>query len=123
MPVPGSVDISNILSVCRVGEAIDRALLQEMFGHFIDENRRRIATAAEAVDAKDRDALQQLSHTIRGSAAILGASHLQDLAGAIERDAATADLQELRQAVFAMAQEFCRVLTTLRKAHPEAWAR
>jgi len=121
MSAPGIVDISNILSVCRVGEVVDRTLLKEMFGYFIDENRRRMTAAAEAVESKDRNALHQLAHAIRGSAAILGASYLRDLAGAIERDALAGDLSQLRQAVGGMGHEFCRVMTTLRQAHPEAW--
>ena len=121
MSVPGDVDFSNILNVCRVGGTVDRVLLREMFGYFIDDNRRRLSAAVEAVETQDRNALQQLAHTIRGSAAILGAGYLRDLAAAIEIDALAGDPQQLRQDVGAMGHEFCRVLTTLRKAHPEAW--
>jgi len=122
MSRPGTVDISNILSVCRVGDALDLTLLKEMFGYFIGENRRRMIAATEAVDAQDRNTLQQLAHTIRGSAAILGAGYLRDLAGAIECDAVAGDLQQLRDAVSAMDHEFSRVRTTLREAHPDAWS-
>jgi HPt (histidine-containing phosphotransfer) domain-containing protein len=121
MSVPGTVDFSNILSVCRVGDALDRDLLKEMCGYFIDENRRRMTAAAAAVDSQDRNALQQLAHTIRGSAAILGASYLRDLAGIIECDALAGDLQQLRSVVGAMGDEFGQVLATLREAHPEVW--
>ncbi|HUE86613.1 MAG TPA: Hpt domain-containing protein [Vicinamibacterales bacterium] len=118
---PGSVDIRNILSVCRVGEALNRGLLRELLGYFIDENQRRMATLTQAVDAGNRDTLRHVGHAVRGSAAMLGAGRLHDLAWCLELDAAETDLTALRGAVDALGVELDAVVTALHNAHPEAW--
>jgi HPt (histidine-containing phosphotransfer) domain-containing protein len=117
---PGSVDTSNIVYVCRGEQGIDQALLREMLGYFIDENRRRVQQAADAAAAGDRDALRQLAHAIRGSAAMIGAGYLHDLASALERDAPAAQDDTLRLAVGAMTSELVAVHAALRSEHPEA---
>jgi HPt (histidine-containing phosphotransfer) domain-containing protein len=118
---PGSIDTSNILSVCRSGDSIDRALLREMLGYFIDENQRRMTTSQQAVVSGDRQALRQLAHAIRGSAAMLGAGRLHDLAWSLELDAETGELQLLARDVSRLRIELDAVVLALRRAHPEAW--
>ena len=89
---PGSIDTRNILSVCCEGEVLNRTLLREMLGYFIDENRRRLVTLSHAVDSGERDTLRQTAHALRGSAAMLGAGRLHDLAWGLELDGADSDL-------------------------------
>jgi HPt (histidine-containing phosphotransfer) domain-containing protein len=117
---PGSIDISNIVDVCRSGESLDRALLREMLGYFIHENQRRMATSLEAVEAGNREALRQLAHAVRGSAAMLGAGRLHDLAWSLELDAASSDIADLRRSVVALRSELETVVSNLYKAYPEA---
>lgn len=117
---PGSVDTSNIVHVCANGGALDQSLLREMLGYFVDENRRRIEKAAAALAADDREALRQLAHAIRGSAAMIGAGHLHDLATAIEQDAPAAAPDALRASVFSLSTEFTAVHASLRAQHPDA---
>ncbi|HXG89940.1 MAG TPA: Hpt domain-containing protein [Vicinamibacterales bacterium] len=119
---PGSVDTTNILSVCVTDGVVDPALLKEMLGYFIDENHRRMTQAAAAVANVDREALRQIAHAVRGSAAMLAAGYLQHLATALERDALVGDLDSLTQAVSAMKTEFIAVLAALRARHPDACA-
>ena len=120
--LPGSIDTSNIVSVCRIGDTLDRALLREMLGYFIDENERRMSRSRDAAATGSRESLRQLAHAVRGSAAMLGAGRLHDIAWHIELDAMTTELPGLRLAVDAMRDEFTAVLTALRDAHPEACA-
>jgi HPt (histidine-containing phosphotransfer) domain-containing protein len=117
---PGSIDTRNILSVCRSGDDIDHALLREMLGYFIQENERRITTSQHAVVAGDRDTLRHLAHAMRGSAAMLGAGRLHDLAWSLEMDAASSDLQLLAREVGKLRVELDAVVAALRKTHPEA---
>lgn len=117
---PGSVDTTNILSVCRSGDELDEALLKEILGYFVDENHRRILHAAQAVNAPDREALRQIAHAVRGSAAMLGAGRLHDLATAIEHNAFADDVDLLRRAVTDLSVEFAAVLAALRARHPDA---
>lgn len=119
---PGSVDTRDVVSVCRVDGELNRGLLREMLGYFVDENERRIASLAEAVAATDRRLLSDTAHALRGSAALIGAGRLHDLAWAIESEAANGDVHGLRHTVEAVHQEFAAVVSTLQLAHPEAWA-
>lgn len=118
---PGSIDTRNIVAVCQSGDTVDLALLREMLGYFIDENERRVVATQEAVVNGDREALQQLAHAMRGSAAMLGAGHLHDLAWSLEMDAATSDLPVLARAVSKIRTELDAVVAAVRRAHPEVW--
>ena len=117
---PGSIDTKNILSVCREGNVVNRVLLREMLGYFVDENRRRMATLAAAVESGQRETLRQTAHAVRGSAAMLGAGRLHDLAWSLELDGGDSDLQSLAYAITRLHAEFDAVVISLRQAHPEA---
>ena len=117
---PGSIDTRNILSVCQEGEVVNRTLLREMLGYFIDENRRRLATLTQALDAGERQTFRQTAHALRGSAAMLGAGRLHDLAWGLELDGADTDLPTLQLAVTRLQAEFDAVVTSLHNAHPDA---
>lgn len=119
---PGSIDTSNVLSVCRVDGQLDHLLLREMLGYFLDENNRRMRICAAAVVSGDRESLRNVAHAIRGSAAIFGAGRLHDLAWALEQDAGVDTALALQQSVDAMRAEYEIVVAALRHAHPEAWA-
>jgi HPt (histidine-containing phosphotransfer) domain-containing protein len=119
---PGSIDTRNILSVCTTGGAVDRALLREMLDYFIEENERRIVTTQEAVVSGNRETLRQLAHAIRGSAAMIGAGRLHDLAWALEMDADSTELTLLARSVNKLRLELDSVITALRRLHPEAWS-
>jgi HPt (histidine-containing phosphotransfer) domain-containing protein len=121
-PSPGSIDTRNLVSVCQSGDVIDQDLLREMLGYFIQENERRVVSSQEAVVSGDRQLLRQLAHAVRGSAAMLGAGHLHDLAWGLEMDADRSDLQELARSVNALRRELDAVVAALRRAHPEACA-
>jgi HPt (histidine-containing phosphotransfer) domain-containing protein len=116
---PGAIDTGNLLSVCREGEVLNRTLLREMLGYFIDENRRRRATLIQAVTVGDRQLLSRTAQALRASAAMLGAGRLHDLAWGIELDSADSDLQTLQQAVARLAGEFDAVVVSLRLAHSD----
>jgi HPt (histidine-containing phosphotransfer) domain-containing protein len=119
---PGSIDTRNILAVCHAAGELDYALLREMLGYFVDENERRIISAQHAVVSGDRESLRQLAHAMRGSAAMLGAGHLHDLAWSLEMDAGGTDLQALARAVNKIRLELDAVIAALHRAHPEAWS-
>lgn len=117
---PGAIDTSDILSVCRNGGSLNRALLKEILGYFVAENRHRIEQANRAARAADRETLCQVAHAVKGSAALVGAGRLHDLARAIEYDALPGELRALSAAVAALKDEFSAVLQSLRSCHPDA---
>lgn len=118
---PGSIDTRNLLTVCQAGNTVDHALLREMLGYFIDENERRMVSSQEAVVSGNRESLRHLAHAIRGSAAMLGAGRLHDLAWSLEMDADSSTLPALARAVNKLRLELDAVVASLRRAHPEAW--
>ena len=118
----GLIDTRNIVAVCLSGDTLDRALLREMLDYFIHENERRMVTARQALEADDRESLRQLAHAMRGSASLLGARRLHDLAWGLEGDALTHDLATLHQTVERLGEELTAVVISLRDAHAEVWA-
>lgn len=115
---PGAVDTTNIVLVCTAEGRINEPLLREMLGYFVNENRRRMALAADALAAGNRQSLREIAHAIRGSAALLGAGRLHQLAGALEQDAAAGEADALSASVVAMNVEFVAVHAALRAQHP-----
>jgi HPt (histidine-containing phosphotransfer) domain-containing protein len=118
----GHVDTTTYLSVCRNGDAVDVALMTELLGYFVDGNSRRMDAASEAVEAGDRVLLRDVVHAVRGSAALVGAGYLHDLATALELETPQGTIEDLRRRVEALTEEFAAVLATLRARHPEAWS-
>src|SRR5262245_30428785 len=116
----GSIDTSNLLAVCQIGDSCDPGLLRELIGHFVEQNRRRMDEAVSAVDSDDRYALREIAHAVKGSAALLGAGRLHDLASSIEQGASASDQAALANDVAALNGEFSAVLAALQARHPEA---
>src|SRR5690606_12336620 len=58
----------------------DRALEQEVLGLFVQQ----LATIGERIEAEDTQERQRLAHTLRGSAAGIGAFPLSECAAEIE---------------------------------------
>jgi len=117
---PGAVDTSNLVAVCQSGDTFDTALLRELIGHFVEQNRRRMDDAVKAMERGDRAALREIAHAVKGSAALLGAGRLHDLALTLEHSATASDLPSLQRAISGLNLEFSAVLAALQAQHPEA---
>jgi HPt (histidine-containing phosphotransfer) domain-containing protein len=117
---PGAIDLSNLEAVCQNGESFNTALLRELVGHFVEQNRRRLDQASDAIDAGNREALRDLAHAVKGSAALLGAGRLHDLAFSLEHRAEPGELPELKSAIARLNGEFNAVLHALRQRHPNS---
>jgi len=62
----------------------DQLLLRELVGIFVDDGPKRLETLRAAMTAADIQQLGQVAHSLKGSAAILGAARLQESAMALE---------------------------------------
>jgi len=58
--------------------------------------------------------IADLAHTIKGSAAIIGAGRAKDLASSLEQFARKREVDTLQECFFRMRQEYCLVLDTVR---------
>ena len=97
----------------------DQALLRELVGIFVDDGPKRLEALREAMKAADVQQLEQAAHSLKGSAAILGAVRLQESALALEEAAHDGRAENGVDLVADIAREIERVLAFF--ADP-AWA-
>ena len=114
------IDTRDLLEACGTGENSNVELLREILGHVVRQNTERLEQARAALDGERRVELSQLAHAIKGSAALVGAQSLADIARGLERDAGSLPADALAQAVAAMEVEFRAVLRALYERHPDA---
>lgn len=118
-PGTGAVNPSQIVGLCSDAAGVDGHLLEELLRLFVDDNFARLAGAAEALPARDRTALREAAHTIRGAAATMGADGLRDAALTLECAAPEAAWPDLADQLAALHAEFRAVVRTLAALYPE----
>jgi len=62
----------------------DRLLLSELVGIFVDDGPKRLQAIRAALTSSDVRQIEQVAHSLKGSASILGATRLQTAALALE---------------------------------------
>ena len=80
----GATDRPVDLSVALRWLGGDRQLLLELVGIFVDEGPKRLAALRASMTAVDLQQVERVAHSLKGSAAILGAQRLQATALALE---------------------------------------
>jgi HPt (histidine-containing phosphotransfer) domain-containing protein len=97
----------------------DRRLLCELVGIFVDDGPKRIQAIRAALTASDVRQVEQVAHSLKGSASILGATRLQTAALALEDAAHDGHTEEGPALVAQIARELDKVMAFF--ADP-AWA-
>ena len=82
--------------------------LKEVTGIFLDDTPKRIAELDESLAAGDLPKFTRAAHSIKGSAANLGAVALSAAAGKIEHHARTAGLADTTGLIDEVKAEFTR---------------
>lgn len=115
-PTPGAsaahraaVDLGQVISL--FGD--DPALLQPLFDEFVASNHDAQQILEQAARVGDHVEMQRMAHRIAGSARILGANDLAEVAEQLERAVLTGSLTALAPLVQACAQELARVTSEL----------
>jgi HPt (histidine-containing phosphotransfer) domain-containing protein len=85
--VDGAADRPVDLAVALRWLGGDQQLLRELVGIFVDDGPKRLEALRAAMSAADAQQLEQIAHSLKGSAAILGAVRLQESALALEESA------------------------------------
>jgi HPt (histidine-containing phosphotransfer) domain-containing protein len=116
---PGQVRLDDLLHVCRNGEQVNHQLMKEMLALFIQENRRRIYAALGAARTGDDVELRGAVHALKGSAALIGAEHLRDLAHALEIRVVSGTVKDPQGETRRLHEEYTAVVTTLRAMYPD----
>ena len=97
----------------------DRRLLCELVGIFVDDGPKRIQAIRAALTASDVRQDEQVAHSLKGSASILGATRLQTAALALEDAAHDGHTENGPALVAQIARELDKVMAFF--ADP-AWA-
>ncbi len=118
-PSPGQVRLDDLLRVCRSGEQINHTLMKEMLGLFIQDNRRRISMALGAAETGNSIELRGAVHALKGSAALIGAEHLRDLAANLEFRVVSGTVKDAHLATRQLEDEYAAVVSTLRTIYPD----
>jgi len=99
----------------RLREAIGGGdVLAEIVELWCTDSDRRVGECAAALGAGDAPALRAVAHTLKGSAANVGAAEVVKLAETIERHAADGVLEPVRPAVDRLGGEVARAASALR---------
>jgi len=115
----GHVRLDDLIQVCRSGDWVDDELLKEMLSLFIHENARRLDAARDAARLADHTQLRGAIHAIKGSAALVGADDLRQLASELEQAVVNGIPLNLLAATEQLQQEFAAVVATLYARYPE----
>jgi HPt (histidine-containing phosphotransfer) domain-containing protein len=83
------MDLSKLREVRASDDGVDEALLTQLLGMFLTDNRLRVDELIAAATAGDHDLVRRLAHAIAGSAGTAGAFTLAGLARAIATAAAS----------------------------------
>ena len=97
----------------------DRRLLSELVTIFVDDGPKRLQAIRAALTASDVRQVEHVAHSLKGSAAILGATQLQTAALALEDAAHDGHTENGSDLVAQIARELDRVMAFF--ADP-AWA-
>jgi HPt (histidine-containing phosphotransfer) domain-containing protein len=88
----------------------DRRLLGELVAIFVDDGPKRLQAIRAALIASDVRQVEHVAHSLKGSAAILGATGLQTAALALEDAAHDGRTEHGADLVAQIAQELDRVI-------------
>ncbi len=91
----------------------DRALLDELLGLLAEECQKTIKGIREAFNSRDARLLERLAHTVKGSAANLGANDVSKAASALEKKARAGDLGNTVEQIAALEREVERLMPEL----------
>ena len=122
MTASGQVRLDDLLRVCSSEDTVNEGLLHEMVLLFIQENGRRIRTLVDAAADGDQEALRHHVHAVKGSAAIVGADLLRQLASDIEAAVISGTLRDASASIRALDAEYEAVVATLRALYPDLGA-
>ena len=88
----------------------DRHLLSELVGIFVDDGPKRLQVIRAALTAADVRQVEHVAHSLKGSAALLGATRLSTAALALEDAAHEGHTENSPDLVAEIARELDRVM-------------
>lgn len=93
--------------------------LREIVGIFLDDTPRRIEELEQSLTANDIPKFTRAAHSIKGSAANLGAMALRNVAESLEHQSRTTGLADVPALLASLKLEFGRANAELKKLAPQ----
>jgi HPt (histidine-containing phosphotransfer) domain-containing protein len=112
---PMPVDPETLQMLAELQEPGEPDLLRELITLFLRDTPERMDAARAALASLDFETAGRAAHSVKGSAANLGANQLQALAGTAEAAARDQDATALTAALAALDEEFARVRAQLER--------
>lgn len=109
-PTPGVVDPAAVERLLRIGGP---EFVVEMIDLFLEHAPARTAAARDALEAGDMTALYRAAHSLKSTAANLGARSLQEIAAQVEALAADGDAEAAAPLLAKMAARCDDALSAL----------
>lgn len=91
-----------------ISRIVDEDLARELMPACVQDNRARLESLHEAVEARDAGGVKSYAHAIKGSAANLGAERLSQAARRLEHMATVQDLSSAEECLEEIQAEFAR---------------
>lgn len=91
------LDLAVIAGLRELGGEEDPGLLLELVGMFLEDAPNYVREIAAGFEAQDLERVKRASHTLKSSAANMGAMSLSGLARSIESTAKSSDMGLLRE--------------------------
>jgi len=115
---PSVLDPKWIAELQEVEDATGRPLVSQLIDDFLADESRLLTELREAVAAGDRETAERLAHSLKGSAATLGADRLAAVARAAENAFAAGELADAAARIEHLAEELARVEPLLLEQKP-----
>jgi len=105
-PMPTDPTIIDQAALERLEEWGGQKLSREIVHLFLENGPSRLDQIRKAVEGEDLDAPERGAHSLKSSAANVGAQHVQRLAGEVELAASGSDLQGVRDLIPNLEQAY-----------------
>ncbi len=115
MADPLVIDPQAIENLRALNPGDNDEFLREIAGIFLEDTPQRITELTQSLSAGDVPKFTRAAHSIKGSAANLGAAALRAVAEKLEHQSRTDGLVSVAANVAAIKVEFARAETELRK--------
>lgn len=119
MPDPSIIDPKAIENLRALDTSGQDEFLREIAGIFLEDTPRRISELEESLRAGDVSRFTRAAHSIKGSAANLGAMALRAAAEKLEYQSRTAGLADVRPLVADVKLQFDRAHAALVQIVPK----
>ena len=94
-----------------ISRVVDEDLVEEIMPVCVEDNRQRLKMLTEAVARNDGGGIRNYAHSIKGSAANMGATRLSEPAGKLEHLAVQGDLSQAKELLSQIKTEFEKLET------------